>query len=104
MHVYKILIKNISEYNAEHQNALDHAQVKKLLITFNNGKNVSERDIKFVCQHASRKTDEQMKAEGEKALEIDRLNLKAAVMIWYHHLQGKGLSAGHSGYSCCVAF
>jgi len=45
-----------------------------------------------------------MKAEGEKALEIDRLNLKAAVMIWYHHLQGKGISAGHSGYSCCVAF
>ena len=51
---------------------------------------------------AARKSDEQMKAEGKKALEIERLNLKAAVMIWFHHLAGKQISSGHSGYSCCV--
>ena len=75
------LINNtFTKYNAETQNALDHDQVRKLLMAFNNGKKVSESDIKFVCQHAAKKTDTQMKAEGEKALEIERLNLKAAVM------------------------
>ena len=59
-------------------------------------------NIKIGFATASRKSDEQMKAEGQKALEIERLNLKAAVMIWYHNLHGKQISTGHNGYSCCV--
>ena len=40
-----------AKYYAQQQNALEHQQVKQLLVDLNEGKAVSEDEVKFVCQH-----------------------------------------------------
>ena len=47
----KMINDTFEKYYAQNQNTLDHQQVKQLLTDLNEGKAVSEKEIKFVCQH-----------------------------------------------------
>jgi Ca2+-binding EF-hand superfamily protein len=79
----------VFKYHAEDQASLNKNQIGQLLSDLNGGKKVSEQDIKFVVQHSTRKTDDEMKAITGEKYKIGRLELKTAVMVWYHALEGE---------------
>ena len=79
----------MQKYHAKDQDALDKSQIRQLLSDLNGGKKVSNNDIHFVVQHATRKSEVEMNQIPDEKYKIGRLELKTAVMVWYHYLEGE---------------
>jgi len=79
----------MQKYDADKSGRLDKTQLKNLLADLNEGLPVTDSEVEWVLKNADKLGDGQ----------IGRLELDAAISIWYYHIEEEG----QGGTNCCCS-
>eukprot|EP00736_Rhodelphis_marinus_P013527 Rmarinus@m.4303 len=69
-------------YDTDHSGALEEDQLRKLMTDLNEGHVPTDDEVSFVMKNADAK-------DGVLNGKVNRTELRSAVMIWYHVIEGK---------------